>query len=470
MSAEPKLIGLFGLFGAGNIGNDGSLEAVVRFLRRAAPQERLLCVCHDPSRVDAALGLETVPICVRPRAPLGGRAGAVLARAAGSAAMGRHAVRQLRRLRVLIVPGTGFLDDFTTHPLGWPLDILTWCSLARLMGVKVVFVSIGAGPIRHPLSRRLMKLTAKAAHYRSYRDTVSKTFMQGIGFDAGGDPIYPDVAFGLPAAAAARPRAGDGRPLTIGVGIMAYGGWRHDGARSARIYDTYLEKMTGFVLWLLDRGDAVRILLGDEMDRRAVDDLSRALSRARADRAADEVVFAPARTLHDVMGQIADTDLVVATRYHNIVCALRMGRPTISIGYAPKNDALLAEAGLADYCQHIERLDVGLLKRQTLAMIADHHAVEAGVRRAVAGFESRLREQEAALARLIGGETGRRQGVGRVPGGAGDVMFPAPGAADERLPDAGAYRRAALSSPGPHAKTGSSQRRPTRKRRQSPTV
>jgi polysaccharide pyruvyl transferase WcaK-like protein len=412
VSVESKCIGLFGLFGAGNIGNDGSLEAVVRFLRRAAPHERLLCICHDPSRVEKELDLETAPICAKPRLPLGGRIGPVLERAVGSATMAPHALRHLRRLRALIVPGTGFLDDFTTNPLGWPLDILTWCALARLVGVKVVFVSIGAGPINHPLSRWLMKRTAGAAHYRSYRDTVSKTFIQSIGFDAGEDPVYPDVAFGLPMAASQR-QDGDVHRLAIGVGVMAYGGWHYDGARSAQIYATYLDKMTAFVVWLLDEGHTVRLLLGDEMDRQTVDTLARAAGRARAERVMDVTAFMSARTLHDVMGQIAGTDVVVGTRYHNVVCALRMGRPTISIGYAPKNDALLAEMGLEDYCQHIERLDIELLKRQTLRMIAERDAIAMRIRQTVRHFESRLQDQEAALTRLIWGETRSPYGVDR---------------------------------------------------------
>ena len=93
-------------------------------------------------------------------------------------------------------------------------------------------------------------------------------------------------------------------------------------------------------------------------------------------------MFAPARTLHDVMQQMADTDIVVATRYHNVVCALRVGKPTISIGYAEKNDALLAEVGLADFCQDIERLDVDLLEAQTArrrAFQEQYHGIVRGV-------------------------------------------------------------------------------------------
>ena len=67
----------------------------------------------------------------------------------------------------------------------------------------------------------------------------------------------------------------------------------------------------------------------DQADRRAVDDLIRAVRSRRPERTADSILFQSAQTLHDVMQQMADTDLVVATRYHNVVCALRMGRPTI---------------------------------------------------------------------------------------------------------------------------------------------
>ena len=399
--AEPKSIGLFGLFGLGNFGNDGSLESALIFLRRAAPQERLLCICGDPAAVERGFGLEAVPIYYRPRGSTSARAATLAHKAMNKAILWIHAMRQLRRLKVLIVPGTGILDDFGAWPLSWPYDLLSWCLLGRLMGVKVIFASIGAGPIRHPLSRWLMKSAARTAHYRSYRDTVSKAFMESIGFDARNDRIYPDIAFALPAPAATRRHDGEDRPLTIGVGVMTYRGWRNDSARGAETYAGYLEKMTRFVLWLLDRGYLVRVLMGDEADRRAVDDLFRAVRSRRPDLAEGSILFAPAQTLHEVMQQMADTDIVVATRYHNVVCALRMGKPTISIGYAAKNDALLTEVGLAEFCQHVERLDVDLLEAQTARLISDRAAFERKLRDAQRQFQSRLSEQEDLLAALI---------------------------------------------------------------------
>ena len=416
MATEPKHIGLFGLFGIGNLGNDGSLEAMVRFVRTVAPQERLLCICGNPAAVEQSLGLQAVPIHRKARRLADRRAAALLQAAAGRATLWLHAVRHLRRLKVLIIPGMGVLDDFGISPLGlgWPHDLLSWCLLGRLLGVKIVFASVGAGPIRYPINRWLMKAAAGAAHYRSYRDPVSKAFMESIGFDTRHDPICPDIAFALPAPARTGRQDEPDRALLVGVGVMSYSGWRNDNSRGAAIYAAYLGKMTAFVVWLLDRGHAVRLLMGDQADRRAIDDLLDAVRSSRPGRAEKAVAFAPAETLADVMQQMADTDLVVATRYHNVVCALKIGKPTISIGYAEKNDALLAEMGMADYCQSIDRLDVALLKTQTTRMIADRIALEDQIRRAGARFESKLREQEELLASLILGDSCVVPYVGRL--------------------------------------------------------
>ena len=55
---------------------------------------------------------------------------------------------------------------------------------------------------------------------------------------------------------------------------------------------------------------------------------------------------------------------VVATRYHNAVCALMQSKPTISIGYGDKSAVLMTDMGLEDYCQPVNHLDVGRLIEQ----------------------------------------------------------------------------------------------------------
>jgi polysaccharide pyruvyl transferase WcaK-like protein len=49
---------------------------------------------------------------------------------------------------------------------------------------------------------------------------------------------------------------------------------------------------------------------------------------------------------------------VIGARYHNIVAALKLSKPTISIGYSGKHDALMADMGLSEFSRSVRDLDV----------------------------------------------------------------------------------------------------------------
>jgi polysaccharide pyruvyl transferase WcaK-like protein len=399
---RPRRIGLFGLFGCGNAGNDGSLEAMLAFLRRVRPDAELLCFCAysdgAADQIARDFRIPALPIALRRPADAllqvldrlsggGPRQLASLIRAFGHA----------RRLDLLIIPGTGILDDFQAGPLGMPLALFGWCLAARLCGTRTAFVSIGAGPIHHPLSRWLMKSAVAMAQYRSYRDTVSKAFMESIGFDTQNDAIRPDIAFKLPTPSSPAQADAAGGSLNVGVGVMTYLGWRRDDPLGPAIYATYLEKITTFVLWLFDQGHRVRLLMGDAADQDAVADIQSKVATARPHLSQGRLVADPMRSLHDLMRQMAETDVVVATRYHNIVCALKLGKPIVSLGYAEKNDVLMAEMGVGRFCQHVERLDLDLLIEQFTQLVAERQSHAASIRRANLAYQERLEQQDAIL-------------------------------------------------------------------------
>ena len=411
-SIPPRRIGLFGLFGSGNSGNDGSLEAMLVFLRETRPDAEITCICA-PQRsasiqIAQSLQVAAIPLGIPPPDNRLLRAVDRLLLSLPRRILSLvHAIGQMRRLDALIIPGTGILDDFWEGPLNMPLTLFTWCLVARLWGATIAFVSIGAGPIHHPISRWLMKWAVAMADCRSYRDTISKDFMASIGFDARGDEIYPDIAFKLPAPPPTRRAANQSgpltMPLTVGVGVMTYQGWRNDASRNAEIYAAYREKITDFVLWLLDRGHVVCILMGDQSDRRAAADVLAKVAAAKPDLPRDRLRAEPISSLHDLMRQVAETDVVVATRFHNVVCALKLGKPTVSISYAEKNDALMAEMGLGRFCQHVERLDVDLLIEQFTQLIADRERHEQRIEAVNLAYRERLDRQDAILAsRVLG--------------------------------------------------------------------
>lgn len=395
--APSVKIGLFGNFGSGNFGNDGSLEAMINFLRSAKPDAELVCICEDPAKVQELFDIPAIPIRSATRRfrfvdriPLARTALNLL-----------HTIVTARKFDILVAPGTGLLDDFSDSPWGMPTILASWCAGARLAGAKIAFANIGAGPIVHPLSRRLMKAAARMAHYRSYRDFESKEFLRSIGLDTRRDPVYPDLAFGLPSPPARTVPLAQGTRATVGVGVMRYYGWRGDKEQGADIYRTYLQKLVQFVLWLLDNQFHVRLLIGDDADQITIDDFLNALALARPDYPRAAVIYRRANTLQDVMNQIADTSFVVATRFHNVVSALKLRKPCISIGYARKFEVLMAEMDLSEFCQHIERLDVELLIRQFEALLANQRLHEQALDKVNKGYERSLSHQEDVLLKSV---------------------------------------------------------------------
>jgi polysaccharide pyruvyl transferase WcaK-like protein len=385
------------LFGHGNFGNDGSLEAMLAFLRRVRPQADLVCICSGTAVVERIYGLRTVAVNWPPPSNRIVRAiDAALLRFPSRFYRLIQKINFVRKVDVIIVPGTGILDDFGERPLnGTPATLFVWSLLARLFGTKFAFVSVGAGPIYHPLSRWLFKSAARMARYRSYRDRYSKEFMTGIGIDTRDDPQFPDLAFALPSPERTAPA--QGRPLRVGVGIMSYYGWRGEVKTGAAVHEKYIAEITRFVRWLVDSGHHVRLLTGDIGDKQAVDEVMTLAASDCPQSFRDRIIAEDARSLSDVMRQIATTDIVIASRFHNLVCALKLGLPAISVSYAKKNDELLREAGLGEFRQHIDELDAELLIRQFTKLITEREKYIKMVETAVAAYRTDLQRQEQLL-------------------------------------------------------------------------
>src|SRR5262249_7914522 len=109
------------------------------------------------------------------------------------------------------------------------------------------------------------------------------------------------------------------------------------------------------------------------------------------------VVAEPMCDVEDLFAQIAKTDMVVASRFHNVVCALMLGRPVLSLGYHDKNDALLAEMGLNAFCQHIEHFSVDELIREFQSLATELPEAAKSVELKCATYRDLLEDQYRAL-------------------------------------------------------------------------
>ncbi|HZO70333.1 MAG TPA: polysaccharide pyruvyl transferase family protein [Kribbellaceae bacterium] len=358
-------VALFGLFGSGNLGNGGSLEAMVAFLRSRHPNTELAVVCAGPEEVQRELGVPAFSMTwYRPADEP--RAKAVVRKAVGKVVDAVRTFRWVRRFDVVVVPGTGILETtLPIRPWGFPYALLLVSVCGKLSGTKVAYVSVGADSTTQPATRWVMKTATTLADYRSYRDELSRDAMRGMGVDTSRDRVYPDLAFALPV-----PRAENAATKTVGVGVMAYYGTYVDRRQADDIYSTYVEKLTTFVRWLVDEGYRVRFFTGDPADESVASAVTSDLRRTRPELADTRLVTDFAPTLSGLIEQMAAVDVVVASRFHNVLSALKLAKPTISISYASKNDKLMDGMGLGEFCQPIRSLDVARLIEQFCALAA----------------------------------------------------------------------------------------------------
>jgi polysaccharide pyruvyl transferase WcaK-like protein len=364
--AEPaqlkKPIAVLGVFGAGNFGNEATLAAYFRGVRRVDNQQNFTCICYNTDWVESTYGVKAEAIGAGTSGPGAG------VRKYWKALLNSEFVRWLRTLRKmrncgsLVIPGTGVLDDYGTSPRGLPLHLLRWTFAARLSGRPVSFIGIGAGPIVNPLSRRFMAWAAMLATRRSYRDAASKTFAQSIGVDTRYDPVMPDLCFLY--ADPVPPESAASAVVHVGLGVMTYLGWSSKETSGGDLFDAYIDKLVLFAEWLLARGTNIHLLIGEESDRRAVERLTLRLRNKLPDTANARVSAPNLNSMDDYLRVMDSVDVVVASRFHNLVGAFCKGRPAISIGYSPKNNSLMTDFELEEFTQAIETLDVETLKQQ----------------------------------------------------------------------------------------------------------
>lgn len=352
----PRVM-LVGLLASGNTGNAACTDALVAHLREAHPGVRLSAICEGPDVVRERYGIPATSLTwerlERADWPPPVR---LVAKAAAKLLLPVRASVLLRRVDVVVVPGMGVLEDtLPIRPWGFPYSLWAVSSAARLTRTPVALVAVGASRPRNRLTRRFVRRAARAATYRSFRDPASRDALRGLGVETADDRVVPDLAFALPTPAA--PVAVTDGDVTVAVGVLDYRGRDEDRRRADVLHEAYLARMDALLSGLLDEGYAVRLVTGAPAGEAVVARLQEQVARERP-QDGTRVVFEPTRSATDVMVQVATVDVVVASRFHNVLCGLRMARPTVSLGYADKHRSLMEAMGVGDFCCDVATFEV----------------------------------------------------------------------------------------------------------------
>jgi polysaccharide pyruvyl transferase WcaK-like protein len=367
---NQKTVSFFGGFGLGNFGNEITLQAILYHLRSALPNVEVSCICTDPAATAAAYNVTGLPVS---RTFLNAwQPHNRVARALRSVFIGTpievyrwlDGFITLIRTDVLIIPGTGLLTDAYGIRSWGPYSIFKWSLLAKMSGCKVLFVSVGAGPIDSRVGRWLVTSALALADFRSYRDNATKEYLSAIGAKVAGDRVYPDLAFSIVDEITPQHQILRRRRAVVGLGLMLYHEKLSSDTQRESTYAAYLEQLMLFVKWLLARDYDIRLLIGELSDRSVTKEFKALLNARLGGYDQSRIIDEPVWSVEELLAQLAETDTVVATRFHNVLLALALNKPVISISFHQKCTSLMQDMGLQDYCQDIKHLSAETLIEQ----------------------------------------------------------------------------------------------------------
>lgn len=399
--AKRRRIGFFGVLGSGNLGNDASLDVVISHIRGEDPAAEIGFFVMGPDELTRRYDGPAVPLqwyeAHRDRlSPVPHS----LLKVVGRLVDPFRTLLWVRQYDNVVVPGMGVLEATTpVRPWGFPLGLLSLAVASRLCGTSLALLCIGVEGGTNPVVRWMFRTMARLAAYRSYRDQLSLDAMRDLGVDVSEDHVYPDLVLGRHVRMAHR------QPDLVAIGVMNFRGRSEDRAHADDVHAMYLSTITEIVRRIRSEGWRVRLLIGDIEDvpvaMRIQSDVLEGGRSPEDAVARKQVEVAVSATPDELLDQLADARIVIATRYHNVLSALALGTPTISIGYARKNAVLMESFGLGKFCQEARLLDVQCTLNQfhevvdhydALALTVSQHLpkMRAEVQRQLEAFSSAL--------------------------------------------------------------------------------
>lgn len=350
---EPLKVGLYGGFGTGNWGNDETARTLAGQLRERLPYVEPFLISYGAPSTQYRPEFARVVWMSAPRSASSTRLGRVLARGSGAARdLWRH-VQVVRSADVIIVAGGGlFENDATaaTAGMGGFLNLVGVGASARMRGVPFGIVAVGATRWQETPERLLVGWVMRLAQYRSFRDVPSRDALVLDGGAKPSDQVFADLVFAEPLNRSEGPRR------CVGIGVMAHG-WLSDGDAGA----AYVDACASLAKTLMRSGTDVLVFGGDASDERwAATIVDRAANSGEPLPGHLERVDASAPGALD--DAIDRSDVIVCSRYHNVVMAVRHLTPVVAVADREKTRTLMADIGQSSFVVEARQVDADLLE------------------------------------------------------------------------------------------------------------
>lgn len=365
---ENVRIGVFGHYGNSNLGDESIILSVIQNLERRLPEAEFIGLSINPDNSEKRFAMESYPI----RNLSSGEHKLnfinsidhlllykMFNKPVSELLFLKKSFHIIKDLDLLLVCGSNQFIDTFGGVRGYPYTLLKWTILAKMRGAKVVFASVGAGPILNSNTYRMLKPALKKADYISYRDQGSKNMIESQIENVNG-AICPDLAHGL----MVNPKNSNkknGKKI-VGVNPMPVFDPRYWYKGDEDKYSDYIDKLSRFVNYLTGRGYAVQLFNTHPKDLNVANDVIEYLKVTGVEQDRLPAVI-KSYSVENLINAISDMDAVVATRFHAAVLPLRLGKPVLGIAYYRKTKELLTDIGMGEYC-----VDINNFTTQDLAI------------------------------------------------------------------------------------------------------
>jgi len=440
------VVGVFGHYGNENLGDEAIITAVLQNLRKLWPDVEARCFSIVPedsaqrhkvasfpirwrsapstkARVDSASSgiseqashttseieknslkdaLKKVPVMGLAIRVLG-RLRSATRQTLQEIAFLRESYRAVKALDLLMITGSNqFLDNFG-GPWGFPYTLLKWSVLAKIAGVKVFFVSVGAGPLEARQSRFLARCALWFADYLSLRDEPSRRLIVTTGTKCKG-LVYPDLAHSLDMSQvtirSTTSGSHDSAPCVIGINPMPMYDSRYWCEKDDTKYRTYVDRLTEFSAWLIAEGYEIFFFPTQPKDELVIDDITHVLAQKGLQDSAQKRVGDSVYALMDI---IQSADVIVATRFHGTVLSLTSGKPTLAVCYYRKTADLMEDMGQGQYALPLEKLSFDELVHTFKTLLGNRLAETEAIQAKNQEYIDKLNEQYERISELMEG-------------------------------------------------------------------
>lgn len=289
------------------------------------------------------------------------------------------------------------MSELWHGPWSHPYTIFKFSVLTKLAGKKLYFLNVGAGPLKHPLSRFFARSAVESADYRSFRDDDSQELVRSLGVKSK-THVYPDPAYALEVGDYLKSASQSSSMPIVGLNPIGFCDPRIWPRRDDSIYDAYLEKVTLFSAWLLEQRYDLRVFTTEtSVDRYAIEELKARLISRSSSELVWQIFRSASLGVKDVLREVSEFDFIITSKFHGVIFSHLLRKPVIALSYHRKMDVAMRAVGHGHFCADIERFDVDWLIRAFRSLVDESSSIKLASAAAVEANAATLSEQFDSL-------------------------------------------------------------------------